>query len=206
MCHTWALWSVDVHDIICVRSDQRVSQSWTLLKFLQIHNRERLCLNPLTVFKSSQWDLLHLIPMKSQCLAHTFCEAWHWGCKVMSLFSKLLYVHIEKVSQSSSIVFKSSAWFSLCVGIFCDKEGIGGMFITMNDSYKTVICNLHKLLSCLEMDHGSSKTAKIQELPRAFGPQTTKTLPWTHCGHCSPLAPSIISGFQLWATFTPAFR
>ena len=121
-------------------------------------------------------------------------------------FSKLLYVHIEKVSQSSSIVFKSSAWFSLCVGIFCDKEGIGGMFITMNDSYKTVICNLHKLLSCLEMDHGSSKTAKIQELLRAFGPQTTKTLPWTHCGHCSPLAPSIISGFQLWATFTPAFR
>ena len=42
-----------MHDIICLRPDQRVSESWTpFLKILQIHNRERLCLKPLSQFSS----------------------------------------------------------------------------------------------------------------------------------------------------------
>ena len=41
-----------MHDIFCLRPDQRVSESWTFLKLLQIHNRERLCLKPLPQFSS----------------------------------------------------------------------------------------------------------------------------------------------------------
>jgi len=59
--------------------------------------------------------------------------------------------------------------FFMCWLIFCDKEVIGDIFITMNDSsiffdiqtnfskQLFAIFNMH--LSCLEMDHGSSKTA-----------------------------------------------
>ena len=46
--------------------------------------------------------------------------------KVMPLFG---YVHIEKVSQSSSMIF------FMCWLIFCDKETIGDIFITKNDRF-----------------------------------------------------------------------
>ena len=54
-----------------------------------------------------------------------FIKYFLWGLtqriQCYDPFWKFLYVHIEKVSQSSSIVFKSSTWFSLCVGIFFER-------------------------------------------------------------------------------------
>ena len=54
------LWSVDVHAIICVRSEQRVSGSWTFFEILtNLYYRKVVSKTSFTVFKSSQWDLLH---------------------------------------------------------------------------------------------------------------------------------------------------
>ena len=168
MCHTWTLWSVDVHNITCVRPDQRVSQSWTLFKFLQIHNRERLCLKPLPQFSShpDETCYMYLIHMKSQCLLHTVCEAWHRGTKVCPFFKTLICAYRESVK----IFFHSFQVINMIFFIFCDIEGLGGIFITMNDSSpffwdiqtnfsKQLFANYNKLLSCLEIDYGSSKTA-----------------------------------------------
>jgi len=99
--------------------------------------------------------------------------------------------------------------------IFCDTEGIGGIFITMNDSSlifdiqnnfsKQFFCNLQQ---AFELFGNGSLVFQNSLNPGASGGlrhpgYLTKAFPWTHWGPCSPRSPESFSGFQLWATFTP---
>ena len=97
--------------------------------------------------------------------------------------------------------------------IFCDKEGLGGIFITMNDSshillghrnqfFKTVICNSQHAFELFgngswvfqnDLNPGASQGLRPPG-------HLTKASPWTHRGSCWP--PASFSGFQLWAIFT----
>ena len=142
------------------------------------------------VFKSSQWNLLHLIPMKSQCLSHTFCEAW-LRFQSYAPFSKLLYVHIEKVSQSSVIVFKSSAWFSLCFDI-------------QTNFFPNSYLQFTSFWAVWKWIMGLPKQLKSRSFP---GPLT----PWNPdlgftldpLWALQPLAPSIIFRFATLSNFQP---
>ena len=141
--------------------------------------------------------------MKCQCLSHTFCEAWHRGSKVMSLFSILLYVHIE-VFQSSSKVFK---WFSLCFGLSFVTKGVylsqwmialSSLFLTS----KPIFQNRYMQFTT------SFWAVWIMGLPkqlksRSFWGPLTKALSWTHRGLYSPMAPSIIFRFSSLVTCIP---
>ena len=96
----------------------------------------------------------------SVCLLPIKCQTLYYA----PFFQTLIRAYRESVT----IFFHSFKVFNLIFFLFCDKEGIRVIFITMNDSslsfwhpnqfFKTVII-YNKLLSCLEMDHGSSKTA-----------------------------------------------
>ena len=125
-------------------------------------------------------------------------------------FSKFLCTYRESVA----IIFHSfqviNMIFFMCWLLWQRLRRDRDIFITMNDSslffltFKTVII-YNKLLSCLKMDHGSSKTALIQELPGAFDPMDP--WPWfcpgPTVGLAAPWPPASFSGFQLWETFTP---
>jgi len=77
------------------------------------------------VSKSSQWNLPHLIPMKSQCLSNTFCEPGHGGSKVMSLFLDS-YMCLQR--ECHNLLPLDSSIFSL----------------TSKPIFKTVICNVQQ--------------------------------------------------------------
>ena len=114
-----SLWRVEVHNILVMGS------ICPFLKFKHFHNRESYKSNP----------MIHLIPMKSQYLSHTFCEAWYRGYNVMSLFFKThICVYREGVSISFHNVQVNNMICIMFWLIFCDKVGIGCIFITMNDS------------------------------------------------------------------------
>ena len=85
-----------------------------------------------------------------------FIKYFLWGLtqriQCYDPFWKFLYVHKERVSQSSSIVFKSSTW---CVDLFL----VNDFFDIQTNFFKQLFAIHNKLFSCLEMDHGSSKTA-----------------------------------------------
>ena len=133
MGHTWTLWSVDVHEIICVRSDERISESWTFLKLLQIHNRERLCLKPLPQFSSHPNETCYIKSLRRVDVHHILVWGLTQRFQSYAPFLKFKHIHNrEFVSQSSSIVIKMI--FFICWLIFCDKKGIRGIFITMNGS------------------------------------------------------------------------
>ena len=91
MCHTWTLWSVDMQDIICVRPDQRVLESWTFVKFLQIHNRERLCLKPLPQFSSNPNETCYIKSLW-RCSSYTFLRPDIWVPKLCP-FLKFQHFH-----------------------------------------------------------------------------------------------------------------
>ena len=109
-----------------------------------IHTIESLSQTSSIVFKSSQWNLLHLIPMKSQCLAHLFCEAWHRGSKVMPLFHNYW---IPVIDVEGSIYL--SPWMI----------ALSFSFDIQTNFSKQLFANYNMLLSCLEMDPISTKTA-----------------------------------------------
>ena len=151
MCHTWTLWSVDMQDLICVRPDQRVLESWTFVKFLQIHKRERLCLKPLPQFSSHPNETCYIKSIWRVDVHHVLV----WGLTqrfqgYVPFFKTLICAYREGVLIFfHSFQVNNTNFFMFCL-IFCDKAGKGGIFITMNDSafffwhpnqfFKTVIC------------------------------------------------------------------
>ena len=82
--------SVDVHNIICVSPDQRVSELCPLLKLLHIHNRKRLCLNVLAYLLWQRGDRGYIYPMndssnfcltfQNSYLQFTTCVWAVWKC------------------------------------------------------------------------------------------------------------------------------
>ena len=250
-----------MHDIICVRSDQRVLESWTFLKFLHIDNREGLCLKPLPPFSSHLnetcynkflcradvhhilvWGLTYrvskvmplfwnsnmhnresvsnfihsfqVIPMKlaTSNLHEESMFITYWGLTQRfhsyAPFSKLWFVNIEKVSQSSSIVFKSSTWFSICFGlsfvtqreseVYLSQWMIAELFLTS----KTIFQNSYlqfttSIWAVWKWIIGLPKQLKSRSfrVPSAPPGPLTKALPWTHRGYCSPRPPASFSGF-----------
>ena len=155
----------------CLRPDQRVSESWTFLKFLQIHNRERLCLKPLPQFSSHPNETCYIrSPWRVNVYYILFVRLDTEVQKLCPFFKTLICAYRECVT----IFFYSLQVINMIIFmfwlIFCDIEGLGGIFITMNDSSpffwdiqtnfsKQLFANYNKLLSCLEIDYGSSKTA-----------------------------------------------
>ena len=102
-------------------------------------------------------------------------------------FSKCLYVHIEKVSQSSSIVYKSSTWIVLCVGLSFVKRRDRGYFITMNDSsiFGDIKTNFSKQLFAIYSMFGNGSCV-FQNNLNAVASGGQWPVPWTHRGPCSP--------------------
>ena len=168
-----------------------------------------MSLTSLIVLKSSQWNVLHLIPMKSRCLSYNLCEAWHRGSKAMPFFrNSYMYIQlIEKVS----LIFHSFQVINmilfLCGLIYCDKEGLGYIVIKMYDSSISFLTSkpifqlfaiYNMRLSCLEMDHRSFKTAKMKELD-----PWPRLCPGPKVG--SPQASSIIFRFSSFGNRHPCF-
>ena len=126
--------------------------------------------------------------MKSRCLSNTFCEAWHRGSQSKAPFwNSYMYIYRESVTIFFHSFQVINMIFSMCWLIFCDKGGIGDIFITMNDSslfwhpnqfFKIVICNLQ---------HAFELFGNGSWVFQNFGPlePLTKALPWTHRGPCS---------------------
>jgi len=57
-----------------------------------------------TVFKSSQWNLLHIVPMNRRCLWHMFCVAKSQDFQSYVHLKNIyiyIYIHIEKVCVSN---------------------------------------------------------------------------------------------------------
>jgi len=112
---------------------RKVSESWTFLKLLQIHNRERLCLKPLPQFSSHPNETCYIISLQRVDVHHILVWGLTQRFQSYAPFLKFKHIHNrEFVSQSSSIVIKMI--FFICWLIFCDKKGIRGIFITMNGS------------------------------------------------------------------------
>ena len=108
------------------------------------------------------------------------------------------------MSQSSSIVIKMI--FFMFWLIFCDKKRIRGIFITMNGSSlfltsKPIFQNSY--LQFTQQAFGNGRLVFQNSLNPGASPGQVFALDplWTLQPPWSPVS---FSGFQVWATFTPA--
>jgi len=127
----------------------------------------------------------------------TFSTYFVWGLtqrfQSYAPFSKLLHVHIEKVSQSSSIVSKSSTWFSF-------------MFWHPNQFFKTVICNLQQDFELFGNGLWVFQNSLNPGVLRGPLDPWPRLCPGPTVGLAAPWPPASFSGFQLWAAFTPVLE
>ena len=116
----------------------------------------------------------------------------------MPLFEILIFTYRESFTIFFHRFQVINKIIFMCWLMFCDKEGISGIFITMNESsiffwhpnqfFKTVICNLQYAFELFgngswffqnSLNVGGSGGIQHPEL-------LTKALPWTHHGPYSP--------------------
>ena len=120
---------------------------------------------PHTVFKSSKWNLIHMIPIKSRCAWHICCEAHQRCLRVMPLFRNS---HISIfVSQPTFIVFKSFKWLLMVKlsyllwqsrdrGVYSLQSMKAQFFCRSYSAYHSVLTSflhpyfpeVHRVLSC----------------------------------------------------------
>ena len=142
-------------------------------------------------------------------------EAWHRVSKFCPFFEILICTYRESVTIFHSFQAINMIFF-MCWLNLCDKEGIGDIFITMNDSslFFDIQTNFSKQLFAIynklfELFWNGWWVFQNSLNPGASGGlrhpgHLTKAFPWTHWGPCSPRPPSSFSVFQVWPTFTPA--
>ena len=153
--------------------------------------------------------------MKSRCSSYT-CLRLDTEVLKLCPFFKNSCASRESVTIFHSFQVINMICFMFWL-IFCYREEIGGIFITMNDSslFFDIQTNFSKQLFAIynklfELFWNGWWVFQNSLNPGASGGQRlpgplNKALPWAHVGLADPWPPASFSGFQLWTTFTPAY-
>ena len=201
----------------CVRSNQRVSESWTFLKLLQIHNRERLCLKPLPQFSSHPNETCYIKSIWRVDVHHVLV----WGLTqrfqgYVPFFKTLIcayregvliFFHSFQVNNMISFILAYRLWQSekveylpqwiIALFFFLTSKPI---FQNSNLQYTTSFWAVWKwsmsLLKQLKSRSFRGFSAPCSSDQGCPGPTVGITAPW-------PPAP--FSGFKVRSTFSPVW-